>query len=175
MTWNSRSGPQTPEECLTRGVSDFTIIKGLCSRVPAMTYVYPEVFKGWLKLYKNAFHFQSLAFLSLLLNFPHKFVTGCYLSTPKLRQREHLSSVRKTALCDQLPRGARTSVAWPWVLLGPHPFSVPKYSKTSRHNCPQEKPVLNWGVCLCLIQGRHVRPMWKRGCDELNLPHSSTN
>ena len=86
-----------------------------------------------------------------------------------------MSSVRKTALCDQLPRGARTSMAWPWVLLGPHPFSVPKYSKTSRHNCPQEKPVLNWGVCLCLIQGRHVRPVWKRGCDELNLPHSSTN
>lgn len=29
-----------PEECL-----DFTIIKGLCSMVPATTYVYPEVFK----------------------------------------------------------------------------------------------------------------------------------
>lgn len=124
-----------PDECLI-----FIIIETLYSSVSAATCLSRSLWRVLKAFYKKCISFPIFGLTSILVNFRYKYTAGWCFITQKQKQDEHLSSVRKhPSMIDALWSTDTSDLDKPFLRRRRCPFSVSKYSKTSRHSCPQEK------------------------------------
>lgn len=89
-----------PDDCLifiTTKISYSSVSADIC-----LSRSLQRVLKASLK---ECISFSIFGLTSILVNFQNKYATGCCFITRKQKRGEHLSSARKTPLCDQLPCG----------------------------------------------------------------------